>query len=54
MAYPNLLLALAVGAVIGAAFSLLKLPIPAPDKLEGVLGIIGIFVGMILVKYLWP
>lgn len=46
----NILKAFVVGLVFGLAFTLLKLPIPAPDKLEGVVGIIGIFVGYLLVK----
>ena len=50
MTYIQIGLALIVGLVIGVIFSLLKLPIPAPDNIEGIIGIVGIFIGMILVK----
>lgn len=41
----NYILPLITGFVVGLIFVLLKLPIPAPAVLEGVMGIIGIFVG---------
>jgi XapX domain-containing protein len=44
-------LALATGAFIGVLFSLLKLPIPAPPVLSGVMGIAGIYLGGI--GYQW-
>lgn len=37
------------GAVCGIVFGLLRLPIPAPPVVEGILGIVGIFMGYILV-----
>jgi len=39
------LLSLGTGIAVGIIFSLFKLPIPAPNALAGVLGIIGIFIG---------
>lgn len=42
------LLALGTGVTVGLLFCKLKLPIPAPPNLAGVLGIIGIFVGYLL------
>lgn len=39
------LLPLITGAIVGAVFSAFRLPIPAPHVIEGVLGIIGIFIG---------
>lgn len=42
---PELLAALAVGLVIGALFRLLKLPVPVPHGLGGLLGLVGMFVG---------
>lgn len=42
-------LALATGIVVGVAFSLVKLPSPAPPFL-GLIGLIGMFVG----QRLWP
>lgn len=33
------------GLVVGAVFALGNMPVPAPPKLAGVLGIFGIFLG---------
>jgi len=41
-----------VGGVLGAIFTLLKLPLPAPPVLAGVVGIVGIYVGYLVVNYL--
>ena len=41
----ELLMALATGMVVGIIFSFLKLPIPAPPVLSGIVGIFGIFAG---------
>lgn len=38
------------GLAVGIVFSLFKLPIPAPNNLAGILGIVGIFVGMLLIN----
>jgi XapX domain-containing protein len=45
----NVIISLAVGIFIGAMFTLLKLPLPAPNALAGVVGIFGIYAGMILI-----
>lgn len=37
--------ALAVGFVVGFIFSRLRLPIPAPPTLAGLLGVVGIYLG---------
>jgi XapX domain-containing protein len=42
--------ALGTGALVGFAFAKLKLPVPAPPTLAGVLGIIGITLGYIIGK----
>ena len=47
----KLLLPLLVGIIMGLIFSLMKLPLPTPDKIEGVIGVAGVFIGMLLVKY---
>lgn len=44
------MLSLATGILIGAAFALLGLPIPAPGSLSGVLGVVGLFVGFWIVQ----
>jgi len=41
----EILLSLLTGFITGFIFSFLKLPIPAPQSLAGVMGIIGIFLG---------
>lgn len=41
----QIVLALATGVIVGALFSLVQVPIPAPPTLAGVLGIVGIFLG---------
>ncbi|WP_066634081.1 XapX domain-containing protein [Desulfolucanica intricata] len=37
--------ATATGLVVGLLFARLKLPIPAPPTLAGVMGIVGLFLG---------
>lgn len=37
--------ALATGLVVGLAFTAVNLPIPAPPKLAGIMGIVGIYLG---------
>lgn len=39
------LLAILAGFLVGLIFSAIKLPLPAPPVLAGVLGIIGIYLG---------
>ncbi len=38
------------GFLLGGLFSLLKLPIPAPPTLAGILGIVGIYLGHLIFK----
>ncbi|WLD93205.1 XapX domain-containing protein [Alkalihalobacillus sp. AL-G] len=40
-----LLLSIVTGFSVGVVFALLKLPIPAPPALAGILGIVGIYLG---------
>jgi XapX domain-containing protein len=47
----ELLLALLTGLVVGIIFSALKLPLPAPPVLSGIVGIFGIYLGGI--AYHW-
>ncbi|WP_217586139.1 XapX domain-containing protein [Lentibacillus saliphilus] len=42
---------LVAGFLLGVIFSLLRLPIPAPPNLPGVMGVVGVFVGFIIVKH---
>lgn len=41
-------LALVTGMVMGAAFALLRLPIPAPPTLAGIAGVVGVFLGFLI------
>ena len=44
-------LSLVTGAVFGAAFTWLKFPLPAPSTAAGVAGVVGVYVGMVLVSW---
>ncbi len=46
------LTALGTGLAVGVLFSALKLPIPAPPVLPGLLGIVGIYAGGELWRFL--
>lgn len=45
------LLALLVGFAVGILTTLLKLPLPAPNALPGITGIVGIYLGYLVVSY---
>jgi len=47
----QLLFSLLTGTVLWAVFTLLKLPLPAPGALAGIVGIIGIYLWYVLVSY---
>ncbi|KXS50029.1 XapX domain-containing protein [Halanaerobium congolense] len=44
------LLAAVSGLIVGGLFSFLNLPIPAPPTLSGVMGIVGIYLGFIIIN----
>ncbi|WP_430503693.1 XapX domain-containing protein [Haloparvum sp. PAK95] len=46
------LLATLTGLTVGALFAFLRVPIPAPPELPGIMGIVGIYLGYKLVQYL--
>ncbi|WP_147535018.1 XapX domain-containing protein [Bacillus marasmi] len=48
------LLSLFTGFLVGFIFALFKLPIPAPPALEGVIGIVGIYLGFQLFAKISP
>jgi XapX domain-containing protein len=48
----ELLICLVVGLIIGAIFSLFKLPVPVPHGWGGVIGLIGMFIGGRIVEIL--
>jgi XapX domain-containing protein len=43
--------ALLVGVTVGSLFAFLRVPIPAPPELPGVMAIVGIYLGFKLVGY---
>lgn len=45
-----ILLSLLTGLIVGILFTALKLPLPAPNALAGVMGIVGIYLGSVA----WP
>ena len=52
MIMKEVILTLCSGIVLGGIFSLLKLPIPAPQTIAGIMGVVGIFLGYFIVKLL--
>ena len=47
-----MIIALFAGIIIGIIFNILKLPVPAPGTIQGILGIIGIFIGYETATYI--
>ncbi|GAD67988.1 MULTISPECIES: XapX domain-containing protein [Vibrio] len=47
----DVILATFAGFVVGVLFSVIKLPVPAPPVLAGVMGIVGVYLGG--VTYQW-
>ncbi len=45
------LYSLITGIGVGLLFAALKFPIPAPNHINGVLGIVGIFLGYWMINY---
>ena len=43
--------ALVAGVAFGVVFALLKLPIPAPGTIAGILGLLGLFIGYMVISY---
>ena len=46
----EILIALAVGLLIGGLFQVLKLPVPVPHGWGGIAGLLGMFVGSLAVE----
>lgn len=44
------IISLVTGTFVGILFALIKLPVPAPLTLAGVLGVVGIWTGYAIVK----
>lgn len=48
----EVLLALFAGLLVGILFKFIKLPIPAPPVLSGVMGIVGIYLGGVVFEWI--
>ena len=46
------ILALITGIICGGVFSLLRLPIPAAPALAGILGIVGVWLGKVIIEFI--
>ncbi|MCQ6268116.1 DUF1427 family protein [Fictibacillus sp. WQ 8-8] len=46
----ELILSLVSGIIVGVIFKLIRLPIPAPPVLSGVIGIVGVWLGASLIS----
>lgn len=44
------LMATLTGLIVGVVFSKLKLPLPAPPQLAGVMGVVGIYLGYLVAQ----
>ncbi|MFC0525198.1 XapX domain-containing protein [Pontibacillus salicampi] len=50
----TVIISLLTGFIVGFVFALLKLPIPAPPALAGVMGIVGIYAGFKVYEWVSP
>ncbi|WP_335873015.1 XapX domain-containing protein [Bacillus sp. 2205SS5-2] len=48
----EVLLSVLAGIIIGVVFKFMKLPLPAPPVLAGVMGIFGVYFGGVLVDWI--
>ena len=48
----EILLSLSTGTIVGIIFAFAKLPIPAPQAVSGIAGIVGIYLGFVGINYL--
>lgn len=48
----ELLLSLLAGSICGFVFHFLKLPLPAPPVLSGIVGIVGVYLGGVVIPAL--
>jgi XapX domain-containing protein len=50
----EIILSLLAGLIVGFIFALLKLPIPAPPVLSGIIGIFGVYLGYQVFQWIAP
>lgn len=44
---------LITGMAVGSIFALLKFPIPAPSNAAGIAGVVGVYLGLVLINFIW-
>lgn len=49
----EVILATFAGILVGILFKFLKLPLPAPPVLPGVMGIVGVYLGGVIIDYIF-
>ncbi|MGY4689131.1 XapX domain-containing protein [Salibacterium sp. K-3] len=49
----ELMLSLVAGMIIGIVFKFLRLPLPAPPVLAGVIGVAGVYFGGVIVDWFY-
>lgn len=49
----EIFLSLTTGIVVGSIFALLKFPIPAPNNAAGIAGVVGIWLGLVIINFVW-
>lgn len=49
----EIILSLIAGVIIGLVFKMMKLPLPAPPVLAGVVGVLGVYLGGIAGSWLF-
>ena len=47
----GIFLSLITGIAVGGIFSLLKFPIPAPSNAAGIAGVVGIWLGLVIINF---
>ena len=48
-----IILSLVTGIAVGSLFTLLKFPIPAPPTAAGIAGVVGVYLGLVIMTFLW-
>ena len=48
-----IILSLLTGIAVGSIFALLKFPIPAPGNAAGIAGVVGIWLGLVFITWIF-
>lgn len=49
----EIFLSLLTGVAVGSIFAMLKFPIPAPNNAAGIAGVVGIWLGLVVINFIW-